>query len=227
MRTTRSYQEQTRMISTFARIGGVGAVLLLVHGGAAAQGVSAREALHSSAVASVMDEQRAHELAERMAALFEAMAQPTSAQYVALLTSWGGRWRLDPAGPDMQRGLGEGWHAPGEPCAFADVQWDAADFRLVNGYKPDGVTFNPPPQVRRPSSVGGVSFCMFNFGEGSTDALVRAGGAVAEVDVPVTLTDGRRIYLCIRFVDDPAAGWVPWTLLERPEQGNLVCERLF
>lgn len=72
-----------------------------------------------------------------------------------------------------------------------------------------------------------VAICACEFGPGSIE-LARGETPTIDVQLPLTLRDGRRIKSGYRFLWEPAQqNWVPWTMWVTVEPRTPIPQQLF
>lgn len=169
-----------------------------------------------------LTERQAIALGERHAALLEVRTHETAADYLALMQSWGGVFRLDPTTKEFTEAQVVDWHAPGSPCAWASLNLDSIEIIRVEGFD-GGVPFTAgwsrPPR----GSNGVIALGSFTFA-GGTENLVKGGAPVVQITSNVETTDGSRMSFGIRWVWDAASeAWVPWHVHQFGESGEGAC----
>lgn len=184
---------------------------------------------NSDGLASLPEAQR-RQLAERFAAYFEVRNEPDSDAYIALMQSWGGRWRIEPNSDLIRDRLVTGWHPAGTACAIRSVDADGVRCELVpSAVEPDGriAPWSMPALAR--GAMGCGYLCVFDFGPAGSFELAAAGQQVAQIMIPtVEQNDGARLFMGVRFVWEPESrNWVPWEVHCIGEPGKYLCTQLF
>lgn len=169
-----------------------------------------------------LDAGQRHQLADRFASLFEALRSETADEYLTLMQSWGGRYRIDPASREFQLSLTADWNPAESDCAIRSMDASGVRCTVIQGVDENG-RLAPWGSIEQGAMMQ-VAFSVFTFGGGSFE-LAKSGQPVAQVMIPVEMNDGLQLTLGVRFVWEPETGaWVPWLLYQ---SGRPLCIQLF
>lgn len=182
----------------------------------------------SEGLTSLSAEQR-DQLADRFVQFFQVGQAASSDEYVALMHSWGGRWRVFPDSDSMRERLINGWHPRGDVCAITMVDGEGVQCEVILGVEPNGRYAPWPAPVLAQGAMGSGALCVFDFGTESSFEAAKAGQPVAQIMIPtVELNDGSQILMGVRFLWDPQSNnWVPWMNQRIAQPGKYLCTQLF
>lgn len=168
-----------------------------------------------------LSEQQAEALAERHAALLDARQSDTAADYLALMESWGGQYRVDPNSKEFIESQAVDWHAPGSPCSWSRVECSSTTIEALLIEKDTPLTVGWPRIEKGANAV--LAMGSFTFGEGA-EGLVRSGAHVVQVISRAETNDGSITTFGIRWVwDARGQAWLPWHVNQSGAPGQGVC----
>lgn len=219
----------------FMCVGGVGGALMLSAQALAADPVAhdwvaldadafepIRQRVSGFAPSLELSAEQVSGLVERHAALLEVRVRDTVDDYLALLQSWGGEYRLDPNSWDFTEARVVDWHGRDSGCAWKQLDLSSVEAARVHGLD-TGVPYTAGwPRVPR-GATGTLALGAFTFG-GDMEAMVKRGAPVVQILASIETTDGTRMTFGVRWVwDADAEAWVPWHAYQFGEPGRGVC----
>lgn len=169
-----------------------------------------------------LSEQQAAALAGRHAALLEVRTRQTAAEYLELMRSWGGVYRVEPTSMEFREGQVVDWHAPGTPCPWERV--DISSFEAVTLVFAHGEPLLKGwPRLTKGAGPGVFAHGSFTFA-GGTDMLVTSGVPVVQIQTRVATVDGSQMTFGIRWVwNAPEQAWLPWHVNQVAQSPGGVC----